>query len=131
MDENAQIAADFVRMARADWESGMASSVPYSICFHAQQAAEKYLKAFLKFHGQPVPKSHDIRDLITRCAEIDSSFRVLLGQADVLQLFGVEIRYAPSKEEAEEKCSQAWTAMTAIFEVVRQKLPDDVVSPEQ
>lgn len=131
MDENAQMAADFVKMARADWESGMVSSVPYSICFHAQQAAEKYLKAFLAFHGQPAPKSHDIKDLITRCAEIDPSFGVLLGQADVLQLFGVEIRYSPSKEEAERKCSQAWAAMTAVFEAVRQKLPDEVVSPGQ
>ena len=34
------------------------------ICFHAQQAAEKALKAVLVFHGAEVPRIHDIVVLI-------------------------------------------------------------------
>ena len=127
MDDSKK-AANFAKMARADWEAGMTSSVPYSICFHAQQAAEKYLKAFLAFHGQAAPKSHNIEDLIRRCAEIDTSFSALLGHAGALQFFGVEIRYQPTKEVAEDKCSQAWSAMTAIFEATKAKLPEAIIS---
>ncbi len=32
--------------------------------FHAQQAAEKALKAFLIFHQQPFPKNHSIKELL-------------------------------------------------------------------
>jgi len=34
------------------------------ICFHAQQGAEKYLKALLVSHGFEVPKTHDLRRVI-------------------------------------------------------------------
>ena len=31
-----------------------------TVCFHAQQCVEKYLKAILVYRGIPFPKSHDI-----------------------------------------------------------------------
>jgi len=37
---------------------------PYdTVCFHAQQCAEKYLKGFLTFHEIEFPKTHSIEDL--------------------------------------------------------------------
>ncbi len=39
------------------------------ICFHAQQASEKYLKAFLIFHQINFPYTHDIGKLINICME--------------------------------------------------------------
>ena len=32
--------------------------------FHAQQAVEKALKAFLVYHGRPIRKTHDIALLV-------------------------------------------------------------------
>jgi HEPN domain-containing protein len=119
---NKQRAKEFIKMARADWEAAMASSVPYSICFHAQQVAEKYLKAFLEYHGQQVPKRHNMADLINRCASIDPSMSSLLPYADSLQPFAVEIRYAPSKEIADEKCPEVWSAMSAILNEIKKKM---------
>jgi HEPN domain-containing protein len=37
-----------------------------TVCFHAQQVAEKYLKALLTLHGTPFPKTHDIPALMAR-----------------------------------------------------------------
>jgi len=34
-----------------------------TVCFHAQQCVEKYLKAYLTYRGTPFPKTHDIRAL--------------------------------------------------------------------
>jgi len=110
--DNEQNAKDLLQMARADWEAGMSSSSPYSICFHAQQAAEKYLKAFLAFHQQQVPKS------------IDPSLSELVPFAYSLRLFGVEIRYSPSKEIAVDECPKVWTAMSSIMDAIRKRLPD-------
>ncbi|HKI21147.1 MAG TPA: HEPN domain-containing protein, partial [Isosphaeraceae bacterium] len=37
---------------------------PYdTACFHAQQAAEKYLKAVLALAGSPILRSHDLEDI--------------------------------------------------------------------
>ena len=35
-----------------------------TVCFHAQQCAEKYLKAFLVMECIDFPKTHDIKELI-------------------------------------------------------------------
>jgi len=36
------------------------------VCFHAQQAAEKYLKGLLSFYGIEFPRTHDLEDLAER-----------------------------------------------------------------
>jgi HEPN domain-containing protein len=36
-----------------------------TVCFHAQQCVEKYIKALLVFRATPFPKTHDIRVLRT------------------------------------------------------------------
>lgn len=35
-----------------------------TVCFHAQQCVEKYMKAVLVFHATPFPKTHDISALL-------------------------------------------------------------------
>ena len=44
------------------------------ICFHCQQCVEKYLKAYLTFHGKKFPKTHVLEDLTFLC--VQSSFFV-------------------------------------------------------
>ena len=35
-----------------------------TVCFHAQQCVEKYLKAILVYRNLPFPRSHDLRVLM-------------------------------------------------------------------
>jgi HEPN domain-containing protein len=42
-----------------------------SICFHAQQASEKFLKAFLAYHDVDFPRTHDLDFLLIECQKID------------------------------------------------------------
>lgn len=73
-----------------------------TICFHAQQAVEKFLKAFLVYHNVDFPRTHDVDFLLMECKKIDSNdFEIDLGS---LSDFGVNIRYpddfyVPDKEE--------------------------------
>jgi HEPN domain-containing protein len=39
-----------------------------TIAFHAQQCAEKHLKAYLVFHGVDFPFTHNVRRLLDLCA---------------------------------------------------------------
>ena len=73
-----------------------------SVCFHAQQAVEKFLKAFLVYHNVDFPRTHDVDFLLGECKKIDQNdFDIDLGS---LADFGVDIRYpddfyVPDKEE--------------------------------
>jgi len=59
---------DWLRYAYSDLELarvGRTSNVLFEgLCFHAQQAAEKALKAVLIAKGVPPPKTHNIRTLL-------------------------------------------------------------------
>ena len=63
-----------------------------SICFHAQQGAEKMLEAFLVAHHSRPPKWHDLGSLLQECIKLDSSLALLESQCDLLT-FGVLARY--------------------------------------
>ena len=57
-----------------------------TISFHCQQAAEKYLKAFLVKQQVEFNKTHSIAVLVNLCATIDSEFKEYLKDADILQI---------------------------------------------
>ena len=69
--------------------------VPYfgSIGFHAQQAAEKFLKAFLVWHQIEFPKTHDLSKLLELAALRDKSIAEALKGILVLTVYGVDTRY--------------------------------------
>ena len=45
-----------------------------SVCFHCQQAVEKFLKAFLIANGVDIKKTHNIEFLLSECSDIDIDF---------------------------------------------------------
>ncbi len=77
----------------------------YGACFHAQQCAEKYLKAILVSHGNSFPKVHDLLALSTLCEEAGVLTGFDPGQLDLLSAYAVRIRYPgddPSPDEAQQ-----------------------------
>jgi HEPN domain-containing protein len=87
-------------MRRADEDLAVAEQlvsdgVPYfgSIGFHAQQAAEKFLKAFLVWHQIEFPKTHDLNTLLQLVATRDNTLLEALQGILVLTDYGVETRY--------------------------------------
>ncbi len=81
-----------------------------TVCFHGQQAVEKYLKGFLTFHGKETPKIHDLEELISICGEIDSDFAELYDIASELSSYAVEIRY-PLESDYEITSEEAQRAI--------------------
>jgi HEPN domain-containing protein len=76
-----------------------------AICFHSQQAVEKYLKSYLVSRNIDFDKSHNLEYLLEICIEDDKDFM----QIDVgnLSFYAVELRYPddfyiPTEEEAKE-----------------------------
>lgn len=71
-----------------------ATDIPWdTVCFHAQQVAEKVLKAFLVFHGRDLSKTHDLVALLAQCIEHDAGLADLESDCRTLTSYGVVARY--------------------------------------
>jgi HEPN domain-containing protein len=66
---------------------------PSSAAFHAQQAAEKYLKALLVRRQVEFPKTHDLARLRDLIATFDAELARQLTEVCLLSEYGVEHRY--------------------------------------
>ncbi|HEW93020.1 MAG TPA: HEPN domain-containing protein [Thermotogaceae bacterium] len=98
-----------------------------AVCFHAQQCAEKYLKAFLIFNGEEISRTHDIAYLIALCSELDPDFKNL-NRVDVVALtdYAVEIRYPddfyfPDVEEARSAVEIAEEIKDFVLKKLKKK----------
>lgn len=90
--------------------------------FHAQQAAEKFIKALLTRHQIAFPKTHSIRILLELAHPTLPDLLERLQHAHTLTPYGVEIRY-PRRGPAlnrEEGAEAIRLATEVRMEVVRQ-----------
>lgn len=80
-----------------------AKDIPWdTVCFHAQQAAEKILKAFLVARGRDLSKTHDLVALLTLCVECDAGLAAFESDCRKLTSYGVAARYPDDLFEAGE-----------------------------
>jgi len=80
--------------------------------YHTQQCAEKSLKAFMAFHRMEISKIHNLKSLLEKCIEIDTSFDELFEDCIYLNPFSTLYRYPegdlmPMKEEVENAMESA------------------------
>ena len=92
-----------------------------TICFHAQQSVEKYLKTFLIYHDIDFPRTHDVDFLLMECQKIDdTNFDLNLKS---LTEFGVSVRYPddfyiPSVKETKEYLEIALTVKSIVESLI-------------
>lgn len=97
---------------------------PYAACFHAQQAAEKYLKATLTWHQIEFPKTHSIRQVLDLLSQADAETAAGLADASVLSPYAVDIRYPgdqpePDLQEAHRATDLARKVRDAVLSMLR------------
>jgi HEPN domain-containing protein len=91
--------------------------------YHAQQAAEKALKAFLVAREHPLVRTHDVGVLVARCESIDASFAPFTAAAARLTPYAVMHRYPRASDIPEmADVEQALADADTILEFVRTKL---------
>ena len=129
MKDAGELCRGLLRKAKSDriaMEASLAAQAFDAGCFHAQQTAEKCLKAFLALQRVEFPYSHNLTKLTEICATIDATFRSLLPAVRPLTPYAVELRHDdsfwPSRQVAEEARSSA----LAVFRFVLDRLPADI-----
>jgi len=112
------------RFAEANLREG--SEFYAQICFHFQQAAEKYLKAFIIGKGLAFEKVHDLVHLLKTCSSFEPTFGELKEDGILLNAAYIETRYPVhwptnySKKTAQE----AHTAAINIARMVHNHLKE-------
>jgi HEPN domain-containing protein len=89
--------------------------------FHAQQCAEKYLKAALVARGQVFPKTHDLLTLSVLCAQVGLVVPVDAAALSELSDHAVFTRY-PGGDPTSDEALAAITTARAVRRFVRKAL---------
>ena len=96
MKERDDLVRGMVRKAESDLtalDASLSAGAHDAACFHAQQAAERYLKAYLTSAGADSPHTHNLARLVLACATRNEAFGELMSAAQILTPYAVELRY--------------------------------------
>ena len=116
-----QLARDWFDKAERDLLTAVtilgAVNVPTDIvCFHCQQASEKYLKGFLSWHATPPARTHDLAALLVACTTLDPRLASLRPLAIHLTDYAVDVRY-PGLPHSDPTVLEAREALNAAGEI--------------
>ena len=119
--------AEWVEKAEEDWVSLLRSyrarkEPSYNVaCFHAQQCAEKYLKARLVEAGAAFPKTHDLSLLLTLLQPLEPGLGILQPELDALNKYAIAYRY-PGQSAAKADAKAAVNDCRAVRQMLRVTL---------
>lgn len=94
------------------------------LCFHFQQAAEKYLKAYIIGKGLPFDRVHDLVHLLKTCSAHTPELSELKEECILLNTAYIETRYPVHwpTDYTRETTEQAQLAAGRIARMVREGL---------
>ena len=121
-----EIALEWVSRAENDIKlSQMAINAEPAICegacFHAQQCAEKYLKAYLQERSVEVPRTHHLMVLLDLCLSLGAAFEGLRDPLTELDSYAVAVRY-PGVNISQELGNSAIKMAVRVREVIREAM---------
>ena len=125
--ETARIVKQWVDHAEEDLRLAkfalkITSSCPHKlIAFHAQQCAEKYLKAFLALKKVDFPYSHNISLLVELCTPLAGWIKDLQG-IESLTPYAITARYPGKYKVTKKEAVQAVELASIVRKTVRKAL---------
>jgi HEPN domain-containing protein len=87
---------EWVARAEEDYRAVLAldpTDLPAIVCYHAQQCAEKYLKAMLVLHGEEPPRVHDLIELSDWVEKVEPCIGEVSEHLHELTPYSVSVRY--------------------------------------
>jgi HEPN domain-containing protein len=105
----------------------LSTGVPYRlVAYHAQQCAEKSLKAYLVCHRIDFPYTHNISRLLELCNETAQWGDSLL-DAEELSVYAVTTRYPGEEEEVtRDEALRAIDLAVSVREAVERELAVEI-----
>ena len=118
-----QYAADDLKSSKVLLSEGV-----YNIaCFHAQQAVEKLLKAYIAAYEQPIPRTHNLirlhkicEDLLGSSLELDDEKLLLLNDIYIDSRYPADFGVLPSGQPGEQEAKIAYGNAKDIDKILRE-----------
>jgi HEPN domain-containing protein len=100
------------------------------VCFMAEQASQKGLKAYLFFTGERFVLSHSVTKLALDCAKRDKRFEAIIDSARILDKYYIPTRYsdalagpsAPFEVYTQGEAEEALSYARKVLDLVRKKI---------
>ncbi|MDQ6760315.1 MAG: HEPN domain-containing protein [Acidobacteriota bacterium] len=131
--ETLEVLRVWIRKAEHDLEAArriMATEdgCPYdTVCFHCQQACEKYLKALLTLADVHAPRTHDLEALFT-LVPLAIQPEVEVAALSSLNPYAVDVRYADDwREPQRAEAVRALEIARTLRDSARRALPQDAL----
>ena len=132
MSGKSELVGGWIAKADSDLLAGqlLSKSGPYDIvCFHAQQAIEKLLKALLAFYDQPLPRTHDLEELqrlaLAGHESQELAYLDLFEASDYAVMACYDLQFWPDEETAAGALSLAADVKQIILAILAAEGPDD------
>jgi len=95
------------------------------IYFHAQQATEKYMKAYLIWLDIEFQKTHDVEDLVVVASKKDPPILKLKDSGAELSAFAVEARYPEFEEPSLIDTKNAVEVAKKFKKFIKKKISEN------
>ena len=105
----------------AKWLQQAPDPVYNPICFHVQQCIEKYLKAWLQEANVPVPKTHNLEELLALIVPTLPAWSQWQPDFEIITEYAVEARY-PGDSATADDTQHAIHVCEAVRHAVRTSL---------
>jgi HEPN domain-containing protein len=92
-----------------------------SVCFHAEQCIEKYLKARLVEAGRTFPKTHDLSRILDIATPLEPLWETWRADLNLLTNFAIEYRY-PGESATREDALRAFDICRRLRAGIRESL---------
>jgi len=94
-----------------------------TICFHAQQSIEKYIKGTLIYYNQHISKTHDLVNLLSIIVKHLPELSLFEEELEEINTYGVEIRYPDlDYDPTLEESKKAYKTALEIKQIILNKL---------
>jgi HEPN domain-containing protein len=93
-----------------------------TVCFHAQQAVEKSLKAVLAWREIEYPRRHDVGELLELVKPLAPDVAHYAERIIDLAPYAVEIRYEIEFEPSDDQAVEAVQTAEEVYELIKRML---------
>ncbi len=121
------LATEWIRKAEADAGTAQREAAVKenpnwdAVCFHAQQAVEKYIKGLLQQNRIPFGKTHDLSTLLHLALPAFPRLEKLSDDLEWLSVFAVEFRY-PGLEAIKQDAESALAKMNRALALMQKEI---------
>ena len=121
------ITAEWIAKAEGDWLTAQRESAVQdspnldAVVFHAQQCAEKYLKARLIEADREFLKTHDLGAILRLLVDMEPAWESMREALNALTDVGIEVRYPGAAADADDATRSLETAQ-GVRSAVRSSL---------